>query len=73
MAVVQINGHKCCDIKLDTRDEDEIQKVVLSDEKVKSMMNGREPTKIVIVKDKLVNILTTKHWSNKNYFHIKGR
>ncbi len=56
--VVQVNGKVRDKIKVKRgTDEEEIKKIALNSEKIQKWLEGKEPQKIIMVKNKLVNIV----------------
>lgn len=72
MTMIQINGIRCHQMKLDSRNRKSIEKQVLQEPLVLKTLKGRKIIKIVIVQDKLVNIIASKAWSNASYYPISG-
>ena len=55
---VQINGAVKHRINVpSSADNKEIEEIVFADEKVQSLLNGRNPKKVIIIKNRLVNIV----------------
>lgn len=72
MTMIQINGVRCHQVKLKSRKRKDILKQVMNESAVLKELNGRKIIKTIIVKDKLVNIIATKAWSNKSYYPETG-
>ena len=55
---VEINGKVRSQIQVDVgMSEDAVKEMALNDEKIKKMLNGNEPQKIIVVQNRVVNIV----------------
>jgi len=58
MIPIQINGKMKCTVEIESgRGEEEVKKIVLQDPKVQSYLGGKEVIKVIVVKDRIVNIV----------------